>query len=208
MKLPVGINLSNRRPALDLEPLSRTGHPTAAAVCRDVVRDRQLRDQRHPRLVLAAGAGRSVCPDAEGDAGVAPYADTITSWLEPHGELSHSPCDLLIDFGPDADESYPHVPQDAVSDRSPTSPTVTPATTRRSAFVGAGSRPGIGLLPRLGPRRGGPGRRHLENQLRRPLRARLRRPGPGRFQMADADRRRAIRSSSTCRTSRPSSAAR
>ena len=37
---------------------------------------------------------------------VAPYDDTITSWLEPHGELSHSPCDLIIDYGPDADRSY------------------------------------------------------------------------------------------------------
>jgi hypothetical protein len=37
---------------------------------------------------------------------VAPYNDSITSWLEPHGELSHSPCDLLIDYGPDADKSY------------------------------------------------------------------------------------------------------
>ncbi|HZZ73453.1 MAG TPA: hypothetical protein VFE24_14460 [Pirellulales bacterium] len=38
--------------------------------------------------------------------GVMPYADNITSWLEMHGELSHPPCDMLVDFGPDADRSF------------------------------------------------------------------------------------------------------
>jgi len=37
---------------------------------------------------------------------VAPYSGNITSWLEPHGEISHAPCDLLIDYGPDADASF------------------------------------------------------------------------------------------------------
>ena len=37
---------------------------------------------------------------------VMPYADQITSWLEMHGELSHPPCDMLVDYGPDADRSY------------------------------------------------------------------------------------------------------
>ena len=32
--------------------------------------------------------------------------DNITSWLEPHGEISHSPADLLTDTGPGADTSF------------------------------------------------------------------------------------------------------
>ena len=72
-----------------------------------VVWNRQLRDQRHPRLVFAAGTRYIRLPQIQKVMrAVAPYSDTITSWLEPHGELSHSPCDLLIDFGPDADKSY------------------------------------------------------------------------------------------------------
>lgn len=37
---------------------------------------------------------------------VMPFADNITSWLEMHGELSHPPCDMLVDYGPDADRSF------------------------------------------------------------------------------------------------------
>ncbi len=37
---------------------------------------------------------------------VMPFSDTITSWLEMHGELSHPPCDMLVDYGPDADRSF------------------------------------------------------------------------------------------------------
>lgn len=106
MKLSVGINLSigdsrwllNRFPeqVIQRQPqytgawygIVNYGVPDILAWCSPRAQDVQLAQMQK---VMRA---------------VAPCSDTITSWLEPHGELSHSPCDQLIDFGPDADSSF------------------------------------------------------------------------------------------------------
>ena len=106
MKLPVGINLSIGDPRWILnrfpeQVIQRQPHYAGAwyGIVNFGVSDILAWCSPHAQDVQLAQMQKVM-------RSVAPYDDTITSWLEPHGELSHSPCDLLIDYGPDADRSF------------------------------------------------------------------------------------------------------